>query len=160
MKKGASPVITSALLILVSVAIASIFYGWATASTTAVAGAIYEDAEHARKEILSDVTIMTPPPIYNYSTEQPVIIHNSGSIPLSRVSITYLTPDGSPSVLPTGAKIDVDGTVTSINNTDWPIQQLDPGEAIIIWLPPDNYAGYTILVTSYSYSTSKTIGVP
>ena len=160
MKRGASPVITSTLLVLVSVAIASIFYGWATASTTNVAGAIYSDAERARKEILSDVEIMTPPPAKDYDTNQPVIIHNSGSTSLTKVSITYLTPDGSDPKLPGGIKIGTDSTISSIGNTDWPIQQLNPGDAIIIWLPPDNYSGYTILITSYSYSTSKTIGVP
>lgn len=160
MKKGASPVITSALLVLVSIIITAIFYSWATTSTTAVAGAIHIDAEHSKKEILSDVTIITPPPVNKYNTKQPVIIHNSGSVPLSRVSISYLDPDNGVPSKPEGVKIDADGEITRINDTDWPIKQFEPGEAIIIWLPPDEYTGYTIIFTSYYYSKSKTIGVP
>ena len=160
MKRGASPVITSVLLVLVSVLIAAIFYSWATTSTTAVAGAIYADAERSKKEILSDVTIVTPPPVNEYSTKQPVIIHNSGAVPLSRVSVLYIDPDNGTPTKPEGVRIDVDGKITEIKNVDWPIEQLEPGEAIIIWLPPDNYAGYTIIFTSYYYSKSKTIGVP
>jgi len=157
-KKGANQVITSTLLILISIIIATIFYNWASVSTATVAEAIYVDAERAKKEILSDVTILTPPPFKEYDSNQPVFIHNSGSVPLPAVSIIYLKPNSNEPSEPIGIILDTKGNISNIKK--WPIKQFSPGEVIIIWLPPAEYTGYTIVFTSRYYTTSKTIGVP
>lgn len=151
---------TSALLVLVSMAIVALFYTWATASTTQVSSAIYTDAAAAEQRILASVAILTPPPINIWDSNQPVIIHNNGSVPIVNVRVIYTKPGDPTPIAPSGKLIDVDGNVFDINSTDWPLEALSPGEAIIFWLPADSsYSGYTITVIGLKFEKSVTIGV-
>ncbi len=153
---GISPVITSTLLVLVSISVVAIFYTWATASTTQIASALYTDTTAAQRRILASVRILTPPPVNIWDSNQPVIIHNNGTLPLSDFKV-YIIPPGTTSLqTSTGKYIDTDGNMTDVT---WPIETFYPGDAVVIWLPDTNYSGYTIVAVAENFERSETIGV-
>ncbi len=157
-RRGVSPVITSTLLVLVSIAVVSIFYTWATASTTQVSGALYTDAQTAEKRILSSVRILTPPPQNPWDTNQPVFIHNNGAIPITNLRV-YITPPGSTTLQsPEAIYVNTDGNVSTIPSNGWPLKAFYPGDVLVVWLPSDNYAGYTITVLGDNFEESRTVG--
>jgi len=158
-RRGISPVITSTLLVLVSIAVVAIFYTWATASTTQVASAIYSDAEAAQRRILASVKILAPPPINPWDSNMPVVIHNNGVLPLTNFRVYYIPPKTTVPVTPSGKYIDASGNIVDIAPTDWPIETVYPGDAVVIWLPEGNYNGYTIVVVARNFEKTETVGV-
>jgi len=152
-------VITSTLLVLVSVTVVAMFYTWATASTTQVAGAIYTDAKAAQRRILASVKILPPPPINPWDSNMPIVIHNNGVLPLSNVRVYYIPPKTTTPKIPSGKYIDVSGNMVDIGTADWPIETVYPGDAIVVWLPEENYNGYTIVVVAKNFEKTRTVGV-
>jgi len=158
-RRGVSPVITSTLLILISISIIALLYPWATAATNKVVSALALDSDSAQQEILANVTIRVPGEENPALIPQPVLIHNTGLTTLNNVKVWISKDNGTTLEGAEGNYIKNDGTTTPINFNNTAIDNFEPGEAVIIWLPPENnYAGYSIIFTSKQYSTSKTVG--
>ena len=159
MKRGVSPVITSTLLILISISIVALLYPWATTATNKVVGALALNSDTAQQQILSDVTIRVPGAENPAKVPQPVLIHNTGVTTLNNARVWIAKDGGATMTAAEGNYITNDGTVQYTNFQSDVIDNFKAGEAIVIWLPPEqNYDGYTIVFTSKQLSESKMIG--
>ncbi|GEM_PF-3269206 len=159
MRRGISQVLAATLLVLVSIAVVSIFYTWATSSSAKVSGAIYNSATAAEQRILSSADIILPPPINLWDANEPAIIHNNGATPLVNVRVLLAKPNSTTPFAPSATLVESNGSTIDINSDQWPIPVFNPGDAIIVWMPEDNYSGYTIMVIARNFERSVVVGV-
>ena len=159
MRRGISQVLAATLLVLVSIAVVSIFYTWATSSAAKVSGAIYTSATAAEQRILASVDIIPPPPTNLWDTNQAAIIHNNGTVPLVNVRVLVAKPNSTTPFAPSAVLVENNGTTVDINSQQWPLDVFNPGEALVVWLPDDNYSGYTIMVIAKNFERSVVVGV-